>query len=64
MPTSEKPLVWGAEAISREIGRCVRTTYDLLENGEIPGAMRVGGHWVFDPEAFRDAVRRSGSMSA
>ena len=38
-------LVWGAEEISRIIGRTPRVTFHLLTTGELP-AKKVGGRWV------------------
>ena len=39
-------LLWGVEAISRELGRDERQTYHLLAKGDLPGARKVGGRWV------------------
>ena len=41
----EIELVWGAEAIARIIGRSTRSTFHLLDSGELP-AKKVGGRWV------------------
>jgi hypothetical protein len=38
-------LIWGAEAIARELGTNRRRAFHLLETGEIP-AKKVGGRWV------------------
>lgn len=38
-------LIWGAEEIGRAIGRTARSTFDMLEKGEIP-AKKVNGRWV------------------
>lgn len=38
-------LVWGAEAIAQFIGRSTRSTFHLLDSGELP-AKKVGGRWV------------------
>lgn len=46
-------LVWGAEAIAKEIGQGVRRTFYLLETGALP-ARKVGGRWVTDRQQLRD----------
>ena len=38
-------LVWGATEISKLIGRSTRSTFHMLESGELP-AKKVGGRWV------------------
>lgn len=38
-------LVWGAEAIAKAIGRSTRSTFHMLDSGELP-AKKVGGRWV------------------
>ena len=38
-------LVWGAEAIAKELNVTVRRAFYLLERGELP-AKKVGGRWV------------------
>jgi hypothetical protein len=37
-------LVWGAEAIAKELNVTVRRAFYLLERGELP--KKVGGRWV------------------
>ncbi|WP_336741357.1 helix-turn-helix domain-containing protein [Aureimonas altamirensis] len=49
----EMDLVWGATDIARFIGRSTRSTFYLLENGELPGR-KVGGRWV----ASRSEIER------
>lgn len=53
-------LLWGANAISKFIGRTPRATFGMLENGELP-AKKVSGSWVVDRSQliafFRDAAR-------
>nr|WP_080577472.1 hypothetical protein [Sinorhizobium fredii] len=44
-PKLKEDLLWGASAIAREIGRGERSTYYLLEKGELP-AKKVCGRWV------------------
>jgi len=40
-------LVWGGEAIAKEIKHETRPTYYLLEKGHLKGAAKkVGGQWV------------------
>ena len=38
-------LVWGADAISKAIGRTPRATFHLLEKGLLP-ARKISGRWV------------------
>ncbi|PSH68549.1 hypothetical protein CU102_12355 [Phyllobacterium brassicacearum] len=38
-------LVWGAGEIAKIIGRSARSTFHMLETGELP-AKKVGGRWV------------------
>jgi hypothetical protein len=38
-------LIWGAEDIAKLIGRSTRSTFHMLDNGELP-ARKVGGRWV------------------
>lgn len=38
-------LVWGATEIGRVINRSPRSTYHMLERGDLP-AKKVGGKWV------------------
>lgn len=38
-------LVWGATEIARLIGRSPRSTFHMLDKGELP-ARKVGGRWV------------------
>jgi hypothetical protein len=38
-------LIWGAEEIAKLIGRTTRSTFHMLDNGELP-ARKVGGRWV------------------
>ena len=52
-------LIWGAEAIAREINRPVRTAFYLLENGQLP-ARKCGGRWC----ASREALRRHFMVSS
>ncbi len=45
-------LVWGVQAIAREIGRNPRQTFHLLENGKLP-AGKVGGRWCASRAGLR-----------
>lgn len=50
MPDTEKntgalDLIWGAEEIGKVIGRTTRSTFDMLDKGELP-AKKVNGRWV------------------
>ncbi|PZU23779.1 MAG: hypothetical protein DI589_05785 [Shinella sp.] len=38
-------LLWGAEEIAKFIGRSARSTFDMLDKGQLP-AMKVNGRWV------------------
>jgi hypothetical protein len=38
-------LIWGAEDIGRVIGRTTRSTFDMLDKGQLP-AKKVNGRWV------------------
>ena len=38
-------LIWGAAEIAKVIGRSRRSTFHMLDNGELP-ARKVGGRWV------------------
>ena len=38
-------LVWGASEIAKLIGRSTRSTFHMLDSGELP-AKKVGGRWV------------------
>jgi hypothetical protein len=40
-------LVWGGAAIAKILGRSVRSTFYMLDSGEIP-AKKVGGRWVIE----------------
>lgn len=40
-------LLWGADEIGKAIGRTRRSTYDMLEKGQLP-AKRVNGRWVIE----------------
>ncbi|MBY2921050.1 helix-turn-helix domain-containing protein [Rhizobium leguminosarum] len=44
---SRLDLIWGAEQISKAIGRTRRSTFDMLEKGELP-AKKVNGRWVIE----------------
>ncbi len=45
-------LLWGAGEIAAEIGRNERSTYHLLERGELP-AVKVCGRWVASKAKLR-----------
>lgn len=51
-PTSKQNrLRIGVAAISEKLGTGARTTYRLLQDGEIP-ARKVGGQWASTDEAL------------
>lgn len=43
--TGALDLIWGAEEIGKVIGRTTRSTFDMLDKGELP-AKKVNGRWV------------------
>lgn len=45
-------LVWGAEAIAKEIKVGTRRAFHLLETGQLP-AKKVGGRWVVERGKLR-----------
>ncbi|MGA8724826.1 MAG: helix-turn-helix domain-containing protein [Acidimicrobiales bacterium] len=51
LPSDVEHLSWAAE----QLGIGVSTCYRLAQNGEIPGAFRVGGQWrVSVPRFLRE----------
>ena len=48
-------MLWGAEAIGREIARNERQTFHLLQSGKLL-AKKVGHIWVTTRRALRDAL--------
>jgi hypothetical protein len=56
-PTKEE-LVWGARAIARIICSSERHTYDVLNQGRLPGAVKVSGRWCLVMSVFLDEMRR------
>ncbi|MEQ1951366.1 DNA-binding protein [Mesorhizobium sp. CN2-181] len=46
-------LIWGGEAIARELGRKLRITQHMLEKGHIKGAKKVCGRWCVSRHALR-----------
>jgi hypothetical protein len=50
-------LLFGAEAISKEIGQSVRKTFYLLEKGLLP-AGKVGGQWVGSSGTIREHFKK------
>lgn len=38
-------LIWGADKIAKAIGRTRRSTFHMLDGGQLP-AKKVGGRWV------------------
>lgn len=45
-----RPPAWGAAAIGKRINRTARQVYHLYEQGALPGARKVGGVLVHDPD--------------
>nr|WP_085043836.1 hypothetical protein [Ensifer aridi] len=43
--SSSIELIWGAAEIAKVIGRSQRSTFHMLDSGELP-AKKVGGRWV------------------
>ena len=46
------PLIWGASAIAKVIGKTGNATYLALQRGRLP-AKKVGGQWVADHDELR-----------
>lgn len=40
-------LIWGASEIAKVIGRSPRSTFDMLDKGELP-ARKINGRWVIE----------------
>jgi hypothetical protein len=51
-PKVADDLLWGVEAIAREIGQSARQVYWRLENGQLP-AGKNGQTWVASRETLR-----------
>lgn len=49
-------VIWGAEEIGKAIGKNVRQTFWLLENGALP-ARKIRGQWCADRSALRAYFR-------
>lgn len=47
------PIIWGARAIARFLGRTERATFHALERGTLPGARKVGGRWCLSVDHLR-----------
>jgi hypothetical protein len=45
--TKQLDLLWGAEEIAKAIGRSRRSTFDMLDKGQLP-AKKVNGRWVVE----------------
>ncbi|WP_311272132.1 MULTISPECIES: helix-turn-helix domain-containing protein [unclassified Rhizobium] len=45
--TKQLDLLWGAEEIAQAIGRSRRSTFDMLDKGQLP-AKKVNGRWVIE----------------
>ena len=52
---NDHDLVWGAEAIAKEINRSRRQTYGLLESNQLP-ARKCGQTWVASREKLRERL--------
>lgn len=50
--TENASVVWGGREIARAIGRTRKVTYNLLENGNLPGARKIGGRWCLHLPTF------------
>ena len=44
---SRLDLIWGCRDIAKMIGRSERSTFGMLEKGELP-ARQVNGRWVIE----------------
>lgn len=52
LPTDDLDLVWGADAIGRELNLTKRQVFYILETGKLP-AKKVGRQWVTSRQALR-----------
>jgi hypothetical protein len=52
-PKVADDLLWGVEAIAKEIGQPVRQVYYMLEKGELPAGKPSGRIWVASRQALR-----------
>jgi hypothetical protein len=55
-PKQKLNLLWGAEAIARELGVTNRQAFHMLEQGHIP-ARKVGGRWCSDQDKLHAHFR-------
>ena len=53
-PATDLDLVWGAAAIAALIGKTRRATFHMLEQGQIPGAKKIGAQWVVSRKVVRE----------
>lgn len=45
-------VIWGAEEIGKAIGKSKRQTFHLLEEGQLQGAVKIGGRWAITLRAL------------
>jgi hypothetical protein len=50
--TDSCDLIWGADAIAKELGLTTRTVFHMLSKGHLPGR-RIGRRWVASKTALR-----------
>lgn len=48
-------IVWGLEAIAKDIDRTVRQTHYMLSTGKLP-ARQIGNRWVASRRKLRNAL--------
>lgn len=53
-PTSN--MLWGAAAIAAFLGKTPRATFHLLERGQVPGAVKIGGQWALSVDVFKRKI--------
>jgi hypothetical protein len=51
---NEIGVLWGCEEIGAAIGCNPRRTHYLLDQGQLPGAKKVGGRWCISRRRLRD----------
>jgi hypothetical protein len=56
--TPTREIVYGGEAISREISEPkLRKVYYRLEQGHVEGALKAGSTWALNVPVYRRSVR-------
>jgi hypothetical protein len=55
--TSPKRFISRTRNIAEFLDRSERACYYLLENGNVPGAKKIGGTWMLDTAVFAESFR-------